>query len=104
MLDIERVRLKRLMLRLSQKRLGKLIGQDQAYVSRLERGHFPESMTTLERLADALHVSMDFLAGRTDKGLTEESGVESEMMPRRSSAGLSNQLLRRAEYLPASAS
>jgi transcriptional regulator with XRE-family HTH domain len=82
MLDIERVRLKRLMLRLSQKRLGELIGQDQAYVSRLERGHFPEiSMTTLERLADALHVSMDFLAGRTDKGLTEESGVESEMMP-----------------------
>jgi transcriptional regulator with XRE-family HTH domain len=82
MLDIERVRLKRLMLRLSQKRLGELIGQDQAYVSRLERGHFPEiSMTTLERLADALHVSMDFLAGRTDKGLTEESGVESEHEP-----------------------
>jgi transcriptional regulator with XRE-family HTH domain len=68
MLDIERVRLKRLMLRLSQKRLGELIGQDQAYVSRLERGHFPEiSMTTLERLADALQVSMDYLAGRTDK-------------------------------------
>ena len=82
MLDIERVRLKRLMLRLSQKRLGELIGQDQAYVSRLERGHFPEiSMKTLERLADALHVSMDFLAGRTDKGLTEGSGVESEMIP-----------------------
>ena len=68
MLDIERVRLKRLMLRLSQKRLGEMIGQDQAYVSRLERGQFPEiSMKTLERLADALSVSMDYLAGRTDK-------------------------------------
>ena len=62
----------RLRLRLSQKRLGELIGQDQAYVSRLERGHLPEiSMTTLERLADALHVSMDFLAGRIDR----ETGV-----------------------------
>ena len=68
MLDTERVRMGRLKLRLSQKRLGAMIGQDQAYVSRLERGHFPEiSMTTLERLADALQVSMDFLAGRTKK-------------------------------------
>ena len=50
MLDTERVRMGRLKLRLSQKRLGAMIGQDQAYVSRLERGHFPEiSMTTLER-------------------------------------------------------
>ena len=38
MLDTERICMGRLKLRLSQKRLGELIGQDPAYVSRLERG------------------------------------------------------------------
>jgi len=67
MLDHDRLRMARLQLRLSQERLGKTIGQDQSYISRLERGAFTEiTVTTLERLADALGVSLDYLVGRTD--------------------------------------
>ena len=67
MLDRDRLRMSRLRLRLTQERLGKEIGQDQSYVSRLERGDFTEiTVTTLERLADALQVSTDYLLGRKD--------------------------------------
>jgi len=68
MLDRERLRMCRLKLRLTQDRLGTLLGQDQSYVSRLERGDFTEiTVTTLERLADALHVSTDYLLGRQER-------------------------------------
>jgi transcriptional regulator with XRE-family HTH domain len=68
MLDRDRLRMARLRLRLTQERLGKEIGQDQSYVSRLERGDFTEiTVTTLERLADALQVSTDYLLGREDQ-------------------------------------
>jgi transcriptional regulator with XRE-family HTH domain len=67
MLDPERIRLRRHTLRLSQAVLGKRIGQDQAYISRLEQGK-TTSMTigTLERLADALGTSADYLLGRSE--------------------------------------
>ena len=65
MLDTERVRMKRLKLRLSQQKLGELIGQEQAYISRLERGVMTDiTLATLERLADALQTSADYLLGR----------------------------------------
>ena len=65
MLDRDRLRMARLELRLTQDSLGKAIGQDQSYVSRLERGDFTEiTVTTLERLADALEVSTDYLLKR----------------------------------------
>jgi transcriptional regulator with XRE-family HTH domain len=65
MLDTERLRMKRLKLRLSQQKLGELIGQDQAYISRLERGVITDiTIATLERLADALQTSADYLLGR----------------------------------------
>jgi transcriptional regulator with XRE-family HTH domain len=65
MLDTEALRLRRLELRLTQAALGKAIGQDQAYISRLERGDFQEiTVTTLERLAAALRVTPnDLLEG-----------------------------------------
>jgi transcriptional regulator with XRE-family HTH domain len=67
MLDRDRLRMARLQGRLTQERLGKAIGQDQSYVSRLERGDFTEiTVTTLERLANALHVSTDYLLGRQE--------------------------------------
>ena len=67
MLDRDRLRMARLRLRLTQDRLGKEIGQDQSYVSRLERGDFSQiTILTLERLADALQVSTDYLLGRQD--------------------------------------
>ena len=68
MLDTERMRMKRLKLRLSQQKLGELIGQDQAYISRLERGVITDiTISTLERLADALQASADYLLGREEE-------------------------------------
>ena len=68
MLDAERVRMRRLKKRLSQGALGKAIGQDQAYVSRLENGAIKEiTIQTLERLADGLEVSTDYLLGRVEE-------------------------------------
>jgi transcriptional regulator with XRE-family HTH domain len=76
MLDSERIRMGRLRLRLSQKRLGELVGQDQAYISRLERGEISEiTVGTLERLADAFHVTTDYLLGRTPALATDDALV-----------------------------
>jgi transcriptional regulator with XRE-family HTH domain len=67
MLDRDRLRLARQQLRLSQESLGKAIGLDQSYISKLERGDLQDiTIITLERLADALSVSADYLLGRTD--------------------------------------
>jgi transcriptional regulator with XRE-family HTH domain len=67
MLDRDRLRMARLRLRLSQESLGKAIGLDQSYISKIERGELQDiTIITLERLADALHVSTDYLLGRQD--------------------------------------
>ena len=69
MLDADRIRLCRLTRRLSQQRLGELLGQDQAYVSRLEGGGITDiTVRTLERLADVFEVSTDYLLGRREPG------------------------------------
>ena len=79
MLDRNCLRMARLRLRLSQESLGKAIGQDQSYVSKLERGELTEiTITTLERLADVLGVSADTLLGRKDKD-SEHIPILSEM-------------------------
>jgi transcriptional regulator with XRE-family HTH domain len=58
----------RLRLRMSQESLGKAIGQDQQYISKLERGHVAKiTVPTLVHLADVLGVSTDFLLNRTEK-------------------------------------
>ncbi len=76
MFDPERMRMRRLKLRLSQKRLGEMIGQDQAYISRLESGKIKEiTVQTLELLSDALAVSADYLLGR---GPTNEGELEAD--------------------------
>jgi len=65
MLDAERIRAQRLRLQMSQKQLGESVGQDQAYISRLERGEITDiTVRTLERLADTLQCSTDYLLGR----------------------------------------
>lgn len=67
MLDRDRLRMARLGLRCSQESLGKAIGKDQSYISKLERGELVDiTIQTLERLADALNVSTDYLLGRKD--------------------------------------
>jgi transcriptional regulator with XRE-family HTH domain len=62
MIQGDRLRRLREQAALSQSRLGSLIGQDQQYVSKLERGAL-RGMTveTLERLCRALQVSTDYL-------------------------------------------
>jgi transcriptional regulator with XRE-family HTH domain len=65
MLYGERVRTLRQQQSLSQGALGKVIGKDGQYVSKLERGILTSvSTTTLERLADVLKCSTDYLLGR----------------------------------------
>jgi transcriptional regulator with XRE-family HTH domain len=65
MLDRDCLRLARLRLRLTQHQLGHVVGQDQSYISKLERGTITEiTVSTLEHLADALGVSTDVLLGR----------------------------------------
>jgi transcriptional regulator with XRE-family HTH domain len=76
MLDIERVRMRRHKLHMTQRELGKRIGQDQAYISRLEAGKIVEmTVPVLERLADALGVSADYLLGRVQAKDEEEALV-----------------------------
>jgi transcriptional regulator with XRE-family HTH domain len=86
MLDRDRLRMARLGLRLTQERLGKEIGQDQSYISRLERGDFSQiTIVTLERLADALGVTTDFLLGRREKRGKKSAALalveETELFP-----------------------
>ena len=67
MLDGARIRQLRTQHALSQGALGKGIGKDGQYVSKLERGVLTSVTTdTLEQLAGALDCSTDYLLGRTD--------------------------------------
>lgn len=76
MLDASRIRMGRIKLQLSQKQLGELVGQDQSYISRLERRQITEiTVGTLERLADVLQVSTDYLLSREDAGESEPASV-----------------------------
>jgi len=68
MIHGDRLRDAREQARLSQQRLGESIGQDQQYISKLERGVLPGmTVETLERLCTALSVSADYLLGRVDQ-------------------------------------
>jgi transcriptional regulator with XRE-family HTH domain len=68
MLDGNRLREARQAAKLSQQRLGEMIGQDQQYVSKLERGVLPGmTVETLERLCSVLSVSADYLLGLGDE-------------------------------------
>jgi ribosome-binding protein aMBF1 (putative translation factor) len=52
---------------LSQEGLGKRVGKPGSYISKLERGVLTSTTTTtLEKLADALGCSTDYLLGRED--------------------------------------
>ena len=63
--DSSRLQEARLRENLSQQRLGELIGKDQQYISKLERGVLPGmTVETLERLADTLQCTTDYLLGR----------------------------------------
>lgn len=55
-----RVRERRTKMKLSQAELAERIGWNQPDISDLENGHHAPSLTTIERLADALEVSPKF--------------------------------------------
>lgn len=68
MLHGKRIRMLRTQRSLSQGALGKFIEKDGQYVSKLERGVLSSVTTeTLERLADALGCSTDYLLGRKEE-------------------------------------
>ena len=67
MIDGARIRQLRTQHALSQGALGKGIGKDGQYISKLERGILTSVTTdTLEQLAGALDCSTDYLLRRTD--------------------------------------
>jgi len=67
MIHGELLRQARQQAQLSQQRLGELIGQDQQYISKLERSVLPGmTVETLEQLCNALKVSADYLLGRAN--------------------------------------
>ena len=72
MVDGSRLQQARLRVNLSQQRLGELIGKDQQYVSKLERSVLPGiTVETLERLADTLQCTTDYLLGRPSCAMQE---------------------------------
>ena len=65
MIKGERLRDVRQQRQWTQEYLGKVIGQDGQYISKLERGVLPGmTVEILERLADTLRCSTDYLLGR----------------------------------------
>ncbi len=67
MLRGDRIKIQRQQQGLSQERLGKAIGQDHAYISRLETGIYKNLMAdTLDDIAGVLGCSTDYLLGHTD--------------------------------------
>lgn len=69
-------RLQRMRIRrgLTQAALGKKIGQDQQYISKLERGVLPGiTVETLVRLCESLACSADFLLGLIDDEEIDEA-------------------------------
>ena len=65
MIKGERLREMRQQHQWTQEYLGKIIGQDGQYISKLERGVLPGmTVDILERLCDALGVTTDYLLGR----------------------------------------
>lgn len=68
MLQANRVRLLRHRNHMSQEDLGRWMGQDQQYISKLERGQLQGiTVLTLERLCLFLHCSADYLLGLSDE-------------------------------------
>jgi len=68
MLEVgQRLRTLREGVKLSQARIGKLLGTTQASINRYETGTSSPTLETLLWYADYFDVSMDYIFGRTDK-------------------------------------
>ena len=81
MIDVDRIRLRRLELRLTQADVGKAIGQDQAYISKIERGQVAGmTVAMLERIALVLHVEVATLI-KADRTESELLPAEQDLVP-----------------------
>ena len=58
---------------LSQADLGKLIGTSGDVIGRYERGDIKPSIEVVEKMADALEVSIDYLVGKTSLLLDKQT-------------------------------
>jgi transcriptional regulator with XRE-family HTH domain len=58
---------------LSQADLGKMIGTSGDVIGRYERGDITPSIDVVEKIADALEVSIDYLIGKTKMVLDKET-------------------------------
>lgn len=56
---------------LGQKQLAEIVGINTTHLSRLETGRYQPSVDVLERLADALQVTTDYLLNDTDDDAEE---------------------------------
>jgi transcriptional regulator with XRE-family HTH domain len=56
---------------LTQAELAEATGVTDETISRIERGRYEPAVSTLFRLAEALEVSLDYLAGEKDRERTE---------------------------------
>jgi transcriptional regulator with XRE-family HTH domain len=86
MIDVDRIRLRRLELRLTQAELGKAIQQDQGYISKIERGQVSGmTVAMLERIALALRVNVGTLIKPESTEPLDEQGetvpTEQDLVP-----------------------
>ena len=68
----ERLALRRKRLNLSRKELAAQVGTSAPIIGRYERGEILPSIETAVKLAQALDVSLDYLAGNTEEILDRE--------------------------------
>lgn len=92
----ERLRKLRKEAGLTQEQLGDLLGLDDSTISSYERDKSRPNHDVLKRLADLLHVSVDYLLGHTDvraktrlQRLREEAGLSQLQLAERSGVPLS---------------
>ena len=53
-------------IKMSQEKLGEIVGATQVYISQLERGVKKPSLDMAIKLSDALNISLNKLTGRSD--------------------------------------
>ena len=80
MIRPEVIRARRKRLNLSQDALGELVGVDQKTISDWEAGNGNPTSNSIEKLADALDTSADFLLGRTDDPTPPKPKVRGELV------------------------
>lgn len=82
----ERIKTTRKAQGLSQQQLGKLLGVSSSMIGQYEIGHRNPKLETLERIADALSVTVPYLIGKDDldKEMAEGWVTEAEVAEERS--------------------